>query len=353
MVPGQPIVGVQLGQLAPTEEAEAATVGHGRWGAPEQFVMQVATLRGQRLVPEGAVIGCLAVGVDGALANALQQAQQALGADPGMQAQMFMHGAGFQAPAQYGRGVLTRCGEGVLEHVEAVQQAVGDLHRGRRAVPQALQARAQGQQHPGQVAAVHRGHIARWQGLQALGVVPVVEVPAIALQPAHAGEHPFQALQQPAAAQVAEVMGRQVRQQGQAQVGGGRAMGYPLLGLLLQVVRGQPVVLGADVLVEKGPGAAGQALQETPLARVGHEGHLAGGAAQPPGQGRAGQPGQQQGHGHQQLWARPRQPGQEQRQGRADPHPPVELQQAVIGAAFGFPGRLPLQAILLADAHAP
>ncbi|MNZ46191.1 hypothetical protein D3C78_638660 [compost metagenome] len=155
--------------------------------------------------------------------------------------------------------------ERVAQHIEGIAQARQLAGVEHLVVGQLQQAGAQGQQQPGQVAAVHRRHVARRQGLQRLGVVPVVEVVAVALQPVHAGERLLQAPQQPSGAQVAEVVGGQIRQQGHAHVGRRGAVGDDSGGLLLEIVRRQPVVLRADMAVEESPGPPRQDPQKAQL----------------------------------------------------------------------------------------
>ena len=108
---------------------------------------------------------------------------------------------------------------GVAQHLHTVGQAA-ELAQGKhRFVHQRQQAGAQGQQVASQVAAVHGRDVEGRQRFQRQGVVPVVEVPAMALQTGHARQGLIDALQQARRTQVAKVMGGQMRQQGHAHIG--------------------------------------------------------------------------------------------------------------------------------------
>ncbi|MCY1280466.1 hypothetical protein D9M70_292520 [compost metagenome] len=110
-------------------------------------------------------------------------------------------------------------GAGSLQHVEAVFEATQLVRPEGAVVGQRQKPRAQGQQHACEVAAVHCRHILRGQGLQRPGVVPVVEVPAVTVEAGHGRQGPFAALQQAPCAQVAEVIGGQVGQDGDPDIG--------------------------------------------------------------------------------------------------------------------------------------
>ena len=76
------------------------------------------------------------------------------------------------------------------------------------------------QQVRAEVAAVHGRHIARVQGLQGLGVVPVQKMPLVTLQAHQCGQGHVQAVQHVQRAQPAERAGTGCAQQVQAYVGG-------------------------------------------------------------------------------------------------------------------------------------
>src|SRR6185312_12037457 len=70
--------------------------------------------------------------------------------------------------------------ERVVQQLQGVEQALQHARPEYRRIDQFEQARAQGQQVAGEVAAVHRRDVQRRQRLQGLRVVPVVEVAAVA-----------------------------------------------------------------------------------------------------------------------------------------------------------------------------
>src|SRR5262249_24369851 len=110
-----------------------------------------------------------------------------------------------------------------------------------------------------QVAAVHRRDVGRLQWLQRVGQVPVVEVPVKALQLVERVEGFFEPIEQCSQAEIAEIVGRERREKGQPHVRRGRAVSDLSFGVLLIVVRRQPVVLGRHESLEKGPRLTGQA----------------------------------------------------------------------------------------------
>ena len=86
-------------------------------------------------------------------------------------------------------------------------------------IEQTGQARLQCHQMAGQVAAVDRRHVDRMQRLQALGVIPVVEMAMMALQLAHRAQGVGSARDELAGADVTEVVGRQIGQQRHPDIG--------------------------------------------------------------------------------------------------------------------------------------
>ncbi len=214
--------------------------------------------------PGSSVAGRCADGVGG----------QALEAVPGRRERPRRRSArGLQFLAQWRR---------VPEQPERVAQAIEQPRRQYRVVGQREQARTQGQQMAGEVAAVHCRDVPRRQRLQRLRVVPVVEVPPVPLQPVHRAQGARRALDELPGGKVAEVVGRQIRQQGQPDVGRRRAMRDRGDAILLIVVGRQPVVFRADEALEEGPGATRKFAQEAHLLE--RQGRLAAGerTADPP-----------------------------------------------------------------------
>jgi hypothetical protein len=77
---------------------------------------------------------------------------------------------------------------GVAKHCRGVAQSLEAARREEARVCKREQPRPQGKQVAGEVAAVHRGDVKRWQWLQGARVVPVVEVALMALQALHRAE---------------------------------------------------------------------------------------------------------------------------------------------------------------------
>src|SRR6185312_4231533 len=128
------------------------------------------------------------------------------------------------------------------------------------------------------------------QRLERKRVVPVVEVAPVALEALHRRERLGGALDQLARAEVAEVVRRQVREQREPHVGRRSAVRDDSGGMLLEIVRRQPVILRADEGLEEVPGLARGCAQEVRL--LWREPRLAADKRQahPPRDGRRGEP---------------------------------------------------------------
>ena len=142
----------------------------------------------------------------------------------------------------------------------------------------------------GQVAAIDRRHIERWQRQQGLGVIPVVEMATVLLQAGHRGQRLRRALEQPPGREIAEVVGREIGQQRQPHVGRRGAMGYRGDAVFLKVVGRQPVIVRADETVEEGPGPPRQVAQEEALFAAQRRRTTNQRPADPPGDDRGNQP---------------------------------------------------------------
>ena len=165
-------------------------------------------------------------------------------------------------------------------------QSIEQPRRQYAVVGQRQQARTQGEQVAGEVAAVHRRDVARKQRPQRLRVVPVVEMALVTFERRHGGEGVGRALDQPSGREIAEIVGGQVRQQRQSHIGRRGAVRNGGSAIFLEVVRRQPMVGRADEVIEEGPGPPRQHAQEGQLSD--REGGLATreGLAEPPGEGR-------------------------------------------------------------------
>ncbi len=172
------------------------------------------------------------------------------------------------------------------ENPIGVTQAVEQPGSQQPFIAEGEQTRAQGQQVASQVAAVHRRDIAWRQWLQSLRVVPVVEMPAVLLKLVERAQGVSRALDELAGRQIAEVIRRQICQQRHADVGRRGPVRDRGDAIVLIVVWRQPVVLGADQLLEEGPGPPRKRAQEEDLR--GSQGRLAASERQtdPPGDDR-------------------------------------------------------------------
>jgi hypothetical protein len=160
------------------------------------------------------------------------------------------------------RRSAARSPQGLGEKNPRCRQAIEQRHRHDGSSARASRPGAQGQQVAGQVAAVHRRDVERRAGLQRLGVVPVVEVAAVAFQPVHRARVLAVRSIELLRPRCSRSHRRQVGQQRQAHVGRRGAMRDRGDAVLLEVVGRQPVVFRADEGLEERPGAARQPPQK-------------------------------------------------------------------------------------------
>ena len=183
------------------------------------------------------------------------------------------------------------------DHGERVLEARPQLRGQRGRLADFAQPGAQRHEAGGEVAAVHAGDVERLQRLERARVVPVVELAAVALELVHRVERLLRALRQRRRGDVAEVPGREVGEQREADVRRRRARGHDGIRILLVVVGRQPVVRLAHEGVEEAPGPAGQRPQFAAL-RLAHVRQTAAArTADPPGAERRGEPERQQRRG--------------------------------------------------------
>ncbi len=113
----------------------------------------------------------------------------------------------------------------------------------------------EGDQVAGEIAAVHGRDIGGFQRTHVLGGIPVEEVAAVSLQPAHAVQRRFHSLERLQRAGPAEITCGNGGEQIQPHVGGrGSACDYRLR-VFLEIVRRQHVVGDGDEGFEEAPGA--------------------------------------------------------------------------------------------------
>ncbi len=108
------------------------------------------------------------------------------------------------------------------------------------------------------VPAVHRRNVGRLQRFQRLRIVPVVEVASVPLQGLHRAECIRRALDELPGRNVAEVVSGQIREQRKPHVGRRRAMPDHGNGMLLIVIRRQPMIFRTDERLEERPGLSGK-----------------------------------------------------------------------------------------------
>ena len=207
-----------------------------------------------------------------------------------------------------------------------------------------------------EVAAVHRRNVDRVQRLQRLGVVPVIKVAAIPFQARHRAQRAGRALDEASGRQVAEVIRGQIREQRQSHVGRRRAMRNHGHGMLLHIVRRQPIVFRADEGFEERPGFARKGAEKAGL--IGRQAGSAASqrAAHPPGNRGRDQPQHQQRPRHRQ---RGRVVGRRQTQRRhhrergSHPHHPVKGDEVPAPLAIQVARRGPFEQSLVADSQPP
>ena len=141
-----------------------------------------------------------------------------------------------------------------------------------------------------EVAAVDAGHVGRRQHPQRLGVVPVVEMAVVLVHALDGVERGAEAAGQRRQVDPAEPVGAAAGQQVHADVGRRGPVGDRELGVELQVVRRQVVVLRADHALEEAPRVARQGRQVVALFDVECAFAARGYEAAPPGQQRRQRP---------------------------------------------------------------
>ena len=155
--------------------------------------------------------------------------------------------------------------DGVDQNRERVAHALEPPPVEDRVVDKRREPRTQGQQMACEVPTVHGRNIARSERQSRLGVVPVVEVPAMPLQRFHSAQCIRRARDELSGREITEVMRRQVGKQRQSHVGRRSPVRDIERRMFLHIVGWQPMVVRADVGLEIRPGLPGQLAQEKGL----------------------------------------------------------------------------------------
>jgi hypothetical protein len=155
----------------------------------------------------------------------------------------------------------------VQQILEREPQCVGHpvecLRADHRCPRDLQQADAESDEVPRKVPRVHGRDIAGAQWFERERVVPVVEVPVEPLEPHHRRQGAGHSVDEPAGGDIAEVVGGQVCDELEPHVRGRGAVGDLALGVLLEVVRREPVVpRGHEPLEEAPRPARGPALEQ-------------------------------------------------------------------------------------------
>ena len=225
----------------------------------------------------------------------------------------------------------------------------------RRGRAQFAQCLAGDQAAPHEVPAVHRGDVHRVQGRQRRRVDPVVEMSAVLRRPRDRPDRPLEAVDQIRHREVAEIAGRDRRQQLEPDVGRRCAGHDRIFPVGLIVVRDEPVVLGRDQLVEVAPRLARDAAQPLPVGRVEADIGPSARHSRAVRDGRRQSPEHQQRQGADQSSRMPAQHDRPEndRQRRRDPELAPRRCGVVVEASSGIRRRFPLEEVLPADRHPP
>ena len=146
----------------------------------------------------------------------------------------------------------------ILENPKCVAEPVKQSRPQDLLIGKCEQTRPQCQQMARKVSAVHRRDVGRQQRFQRLRVVPVVEVASVPFQRFHRVERVRRALDELSGRNVAEVVRGQICEQRKSHIGRRRAMRDHGNGMLLIVIRRQPMIVRTDERLEERPGLSGK-----------------------------------------------------------------------------------------------
>src|SRR5450631_3562443 len=116
-----------------------------------------------------------------------------------------------------------------------------------------------------EVAAVDGGNVTWRQRRQRLRVVPVVEMAAMAFEGFHRAQRINGPLDELPGCDIAEVARAYIGEERQTHIGRRRAMGDRRDGVLLKIVRREPMIVAADKCLEVSPCAARRLAQKKHL----------------------------------------------------------------------------------------
>ena len=214
-----------------------------------------------------------------------------------------------------------------------------------RVIAECEQTRPQSHQIGREVPAVHGRDVCGRQWFQRERVVPVVEVAAVPLQGFHGAECIRRTLDQSSGRKITEVVGGQIGEERKPHVGRRRAMRHHTHGMLLIVIRRQPMVFWAHERLEERPRLSRQHPKKDGL--ISRQPRLAADerSADPPGDGGRGKPGGQYGPSDCQCGRPEEHQIDKHSQGSdgGDPHPLVGGNDVRGARAIGVARRIPLQ----------
>ncbi len=208
---------------------------------------------------------------------------------------------------------------------------------------------------PGQIAAVHRGDVQGLERPESPGVIPVDEVSVDAVQGRHGPKRRLESLHHVPDSDPAEIAGDRRAEQIESQVRRRGAVRSDRIGILLEIVERQGVILLIHECLEVAPGAPRDVTQGARL--LGREnlglGDLRGDADAPREQGRQ-HPEEQERRGHgpdRRIDSGHQQAGGDSQE-HAPAQAPVEDPDPQIGAAVRPGRRHPFKEVALRDVEA-
>ncbi len=250
---------------------------------------------------------------------------------------------------------VRRLDERVRQHGQRVGEPSPGARREYGTRAQVEQSGAQRQQVPGQISAVHRGDVPRGKGLERLHIVPVEKMAAVSF-------HFFQDAQgisgpphQVPGREVAEVVGAEVRQEREPDIGGGSHAGRARFGFFLVIVRGEPVAIGGDERFKKAPRFAADLPQVSRLPGGQAGAAFLQGPAHPPGEHGREKPDAEHDPGleaERLAEQNDAAAGGQGPQGNGQHQAAVAAERAA-GPLPGLPGRGPFEQPAMGNEHAP